>query len=255
MNNKLNTEEIKFMIPDYISGSLNDTDKALVEDAIKQSDEVREFYSEMKSTLDFVGNVKFTEPSPEYWNSLLPRIHDKIESRESAGFSWHKVAAMWKVLVPIAAIILIALVYYIVKPSNTQLTEEKKTEEIKKEIPKDNIDNSNKDNTKQEKLTEDKKKEEPVKEPNQNNNAKNNAVNRYSLDPDNATAKNIIPEEEIKEIPETVKDEELAGDIEETSIFASGESAGLDEETENALKKLDDNEQESLLMELENTNL
>ncbi len=152
MNNKLNTEEIKFMIPDYISGMLNDTDKVQVDEAIKESAEVREFYNEMKGTFDFVSTVKFEEPAPVYWNSLLPRIHDKIDSRESKGFSWDKIASMWKVLVPIAAIILIALVYYMVKPSNTQLTEEKKIEQIKKDTSKDD-NNINKENVKREKVT------------------------------------------------------------------------------------------------------
>ena len=255
MNNKLNTEEIKFMLPDYISGQLNDTDKALVDEAIKESAEVRGFYNEMKGTFEFVSTVKFEEPAPVYWNSLLLRIHDKIESREQKGFSWDKIASMWKVLVPIAAIILIALVYYMVKPSNTQLTEEKKIEQIKKDTSKDD-NNINKENVKQEKVTEDKKTDDVVKEQNDNNKTKKNIIRKYSVKPDNATAKNIIPENESnRDKQETVKDEQLASEIEETAIFADGEGAGFDEETENDLKKLNDNEKETLLQELENTNL
>jgi hypothetical protein len=262
MNNKLNTEEIKFMIPDYISGMLNDTDKALVSEAIKESEEVREFYNEMKGTFDFVSSVKFKEPEPEYWNSLLPRIHEKIDSRETeaSGFSWDKIAAMWKILVPIAAVILIAVIYYLVQPSNTQLTEEKKTEEIKKNdlIKNDSSKDENniKENIKQEKVTEDKNNDNIVKEQNDGNKTRNNSIKRNYTKPDNATAKNIIPEiENIKESQEPVKDEQLALDIEETSMFADGEGAGFDEETEDDLKKLNDNEKEVLLQELQNSNL
>ncbi len=255
MNNKLNTEEIKFMIPDYISGMLNNTEKAKVEEAIRDSKEVKEFYNEMKGTFDFVSTVKFEEPASQYWNSLLPRIHDKIDSCEQKGFSWDKIASMWKVLVPIAAIILIALVYYMVKPSNTQLTEEKKIEQIKKDTSKDE-NNGNKENIKQEKVTEDKKTDDIVKEQNDNNTTKKNMIRKYSVKPDNATAKNIIPDnEQVKEIRDPVKDEQLASEIDETAIFADGEGAGFDEETENDLKKLNDIEKETLLQELENTNL
>lgn len=73
---------------------------------------------------------------------------------------------------------------------------------------------------------------------------------------DNQTAKDVTPVEEIKEVVKDVpKEENLAADIEESSIFASGESAGLDEETEAELKKLDDKDRNKLLEELLNSNL
>ena len=259
MNTKLNTEEIKFMIPDFITGTLNETDKTLVEDALKNSAELQEFYNEMKGTFELVSSVKYTEPAPQYWNSLLPRIHDRIDSREAKGFSWDKISALWKVLVPIAAVILIAVIYYIAKPSNTQLTEEKKTEQIKKneQIKNDTSkDNGNKEEIEKNKITEEKKNDNIVKEQNLQNN-KSNLTKKNSIKPDNATAKNEVKEDNkiVKEIPEVVKDEQLASEIDETSLFADGEAAGFDEETENDLKKLNDNEQQLLLKELENTNL
>src|SRR5688500_3832424 len=120
MNNKLNIEELKYLVPDYITGQISDPDKAAVEDALKQSAELREFHNELKSTFEFVGTVKFEEPSPQYFNNLLPRIHQRIEEQEAKKFSWDKVASFWKVLVPVAAIVVIALVYYMVKQSDTQ---------------------------------------------------------------------------------------------------------------------------------------
>lgn len=255
MNNKLNTEDVKFMIPDYISGQLNDTEKAMVEEAIKESAEVRGFYDEMKYTFDFVSTIGFEEPAPGYWNSLLPRIHDKIDSRESKGFSWDKIASMWKVLVPIAAIILIALVYYIVKPSNIQLTEEKKIEQVKKDTSKDE-NNDSKENIKQEKVSDDKNTDNIAKEQNNFEKNNNNVVKNISTKPDNATAKSILPEMEPVQVTlEPVKDEQLAVELEETSFFANGEGAGFDEDTENNIKKLNDTEQEMLLHDLQNSNL
>lgn len=253
MNNKLNIEEIQLMIPDYISGELSDKEKALVEDAMKESAELRQFYSEMKETFNFVSSVKFEEPAPQYWNSLLPRIHEKIESREAKGFSWDKVSAIWKVLVPIAAVILIALVYYIVKPTNTQLTEDKKIENIKKDSSKDN-DN----NPKEEKQVEKKNENNLTNEQDKSTEKQNNFIKRDNIKKDN----NIVKDEEKSVnnndvIKETVKDEQFAVDvdIEETSIFATGEAAGFDEEIENELKNLNDSEQSQLLDEIINSNL
>ncbi len=253
MNSKINIEEIQLMIPDYISGELSDEEKALVEGAMKESDELRQFYSEMKDTFNFVGSVKFTEPSPQYWNSLLPRIHEKIESRESKGFSWDKVSAIWKVLVPIAAVILIALVYYIVKPSNTQLTEEKKIENIKKDSSKDNSNIP-----KEEKQVEKKNENNLTDEQDKSSEKQNGVIKKDNIKRND----NIVKDEENSVnnndvVKETVKDEQLAVDvdIEETSIFATGEAAGFDEEIENELKNLNDSEQSQLLDEIINSNL
>jgi hypothetical protein len=256
MNNKLNIEEIQLLIPDYITGGLSETEKAQVEKVLKESPELNEFYIEMKETLHFVSSVKFPEPAPQYWNTLLPRIHDKIERRQSEGFSWDKIAAFWKVLVPVAAIVLIALVYFLVKPSNTQLTEEKKIEKIT------NDTSGNNDRIKEEKQVEKKNESEIVKENDnelksdgtdrQNNTVKRNTVNYFD-----EIVKDEVNNNGNSQIKDNVKDEQLVldDDIDETSIFASGETTGLDEETVNELKKLDDSEQRKLLEELINSNL
>jgi len=256
MNNKLNIEEIQLLIPDYITGGLSETEKALVEKSLKESAELNEFYIEMKETLNFVSSVKLSEPAPQYWNSLLPRIHDKIESREAKGFSWDKVAAFWKVLVPVAAIILIALVYLLVKPSNIQLTEEKNIEKIT------NDTSGNNDSVKEEKQVEKKNETNIVKE--QDNERKSEKTDKQNIDAKRNTVKyyDEIVKDEVNNnsndlVKEDIKIEQLVldDDIEETSIFASGENSGLDEETVNELRKLDDSEQTKLLEELINSNL
>lgn len=251
MNNKLNIDEIQHMIPDFISGGLSEEEKTLVENAMSESAELKQFYDEMKDTFNFVSSVKFTEPVPQYWNSLLPRIHEKIESREAKGFSWDKASAIWKVLVPIAAVILIALVYYIVKPSNTQLTEDRKIENIKNDSSRDN-------NVKEEKKVEKKSENSLTDEQDKSTEKQNIIIKRDNVKKND----NIVKDEEKSVnnnnvVKETVKDEQLAVDvdIEETSIFATGEAAGFDEEIENELKNLNDSEQSQLLDEIINSNL
>lgn len=253
MKDKFNIEEIQLLIPDYISGGLNDSERVLVEIAINESAELKQFYIDMKETFNFVGSVKFQEPAPQYWSSLLPRIHEKIESRETKGFSWDKVSAVWKVLVPIAAVILIALVYYIVKPSNTQLTEEKKIENIDKDSSKDN-DN----NPKEEKQVEKKNENNLTNEQDKSTEKQNIIIKKDNVKRND----NIVKDEEKSQnnnavVKETVKDEQFAVDvdIEETSIFGTGEAAGFDEEIENELKNLNDTEQSQLLDEIINSNL
>ena len=214
--------------------------------------ELRGFYNETKKTFEFVSSVKAEEPPQQYWNSLLPRIHQRIEAQEAKKFSWDKVSAVWKVLVPIAAIILIALIYYLVKPSNTQITrDEKKNEKIIKDSSKEN-------NTEEKKIPENKQDERIVKEEKHQpenyvkKNRKTNRVNDDNLAKEEIKIKDDNIQNNIQQEP---LKEDLAADMEETSVFSMGEGAGLDEETENELKNLNNNEQDALLEELESSNL
>ena len=55
--------------------------------------------------------------------------------------------------------------------------------------------------------------------------------------------------------PEQTDNDYTSVDDDETSVFTTGEGAGLDLETEEALKELSDTEQDLLLKQLEKSNL
>lgn len=256
MNTKYNTEEIMMLIPDYITGELSSTEKALVEKALNESPELKELYNDMKSSMGFINSVKQEEPAEQYWNSLLPRIHDKIDARQNEGFSWEKLSVIWKVLVPVAAVILIALVYYIVKPSDTQLTEEKKIEQkLNDSTEKQNIDNKQQENIKE-------KRDDLVKENETPGKIKEDGNYRRSVNNSDKNNENIVKDHtpiDNDETPlkESSNNEQITEelDVDETAVFASGSAAGLDEDTENELKKLNNKEKDKLLEELLNSNL
>lgn len=265
MNNKQNIEEIRLMIPDYVTGSLGEIENKHVEEALAENAELREFYLEMKEAFSFVDSVKPEEPSPAYWNNLLPRIHERIEQQQSAGFSWEKLSVFWKVFAPVAAIVLIAVLYLALRPAETQLTEDKKTESITRDSMK-NPDKQKNPDTQQD-VNGNENKKESINNPNElvkeNPDHKTpNAIEHKTFYRNNGnqnegqTAKDVTQKEEIREVVKDVpKDENLAADLDESSIFASGEGAGLDEETEDELKKLDDKDRNMLLEELINSNL
>lgn len=259
MKSKINIEEIRLMIPDYVTGSLGETEKKYVEEAIAENAELREFYMEMKEAFSFVDSVIPEEPSPAYWNNLLPRIHERIEQQQSAGFSWEKLSVFWKVFAPVAAILLIAVIYFALRPSEVQITEDKKTENVTRDSMK-NPDKQQDVNSNENKKESIDKQNELVKESpdfkTPNTVEQRNNYRSHDVPNDGQTAKDIVPKDEIREAAtDAPKDENLAADIEESSIFASGEGAGLDEETEDELKKLDDNDRNMLLEELMHSNL
>ena len=259
MKSKINIEEIRLMIPDYVTGSLGENEKMAVEEAISGNAGLREFYLEMKEAFSFVDSVKAEEPSPAYWNNLLPRIHERIEQQQSTGFSWEKLSVFWKVFAPVAAIVIIAVLYFALRPSEMQLTDDKKTKNVTidsmKNPEKQQDVNSNESKEKSPDIKNEIVKENPVQNTGEPKEYKNRSV--YEIpQKDDQTAKDVTPKEENRDnVKEIQGDENLASDIEESSIFAAGEGAGLDEETEDELKKLDDKERKMLLEELLNSNL
>lgn len=248
MKKNHNIEELKYLVADHLTGLISKEDNDVLEKALQDSVELREFRDEMKRTLEFVKNVKIDEPSSNYWNSLLPRIHQRIEENESSSFSWDNIASLWKILVPVAAILLIAIIYYIARPVDPGVTKDEKTiEEIKKDSSQDKIEKKSEGVTPKTGNTV--KEELPIE---------NRRIDKKKLN--KTDQKNIVKEEapliDGKEPNQEPVNENLASiDIEEISVFGSGEAAGLDEETENELKKLNDNQLQSLIQDLEQVNL
>jgi len=241
-----NIEEIKLLLPDYISGNIESGDKKLVEDAFENSPELQELFNEMTGTFGFVSKVKFKEPDTLYWTNLLPRIHERLEKTEERKFSWEKVLSYWKVFVPVTAVILLAVVYFTVLNKNDESTiTEKKIEKIdtsrkienteKKEIVKDNNTNT----TEQEKkIPVDKKilKHYPSK---------------YDKTDEKPVQDKILKETPKQEEPELYTEI----DIEEEAVFTGGTAGMVDDEIESGLNTLNRNEQDELLKELINSNL
>lgn len=260
MNNKLNIEDIKCLIPDYISGLVSNEDRTIIENSLKESAELREFYEDIKSTFEFVKNVKFEEPPAHYFNTLLPRIHEKIETRAARKFQWSNIGAIWKIIVPVAAILLFFILYFVLRSPENQLTKKeiKPIEEIKKDTPKTESP-----------IIKDEKKE-PVDQ------EKDNALNKTTDEKISPvqTKKPRIPQQRENEFENTAEnnniskdkaidinidiqnnDELAAIDPDEISIFPGNTNEGIDDETDKALSNLNSNQKDQLIEDLLQSNL
>ncbi len=255
MNNKLNIEEIKYLIPDYITGHLNENEKHIVENAIRDSEEINNFYKEIKGTFDFAGNVKFEEPPRQYWNNLLPRIHQRIEAEKERKTARNPISILWKILVPVAAVILIFIVYQFVISPEKQIVNNNSIYE-KKEIR----DNNTNKVEKTEEHIEEKKDTKTI----QNNidkfnlNKTKRAPKSYNKDTkvEEKIANDKSNDNIIKETNDNNDNEDLASiEVDESSISVTGQAAGFDEEVESDLNKLDVNEQKNLLEQLSTSNM
>jgi anti-sigma-K factor RskA len=257
MKREFNKDEIKRLIPDYITGALSDDEKKKIENAISSSPELIVFYNDVKSVLDLAGSVKFEEPVPQYWNNLLPRIHEKIEEREAArriiGLK-NPFGLIWKVLVPVTAIILIFVIYKIA----TRNSVIEFTNRTAITVPADtNLSQQNAENRKQTKY------EAPVyKETNISKVEKTkkvyikNAEYHVGLNvKDNNTKINLEKEQTKNPVDKDEKENMASQSIDELVYIDSGDENTMDDDMENELSKLNSSEQDRFLEKLSNANL
>lgn len=248
--NKLNIEDIKFLVPDYITGSLDGNEMLLVKEAIDKYPEVKEFYNDMKSTFEFVENTKFEEPGLQYFSNLLPRIHQKIEDREEKKKIKSPAALLWKILVPIAAVIILFLVYMIAFNPGDNVNDRNKTM-VKTDSVKKEIEPEHKAPDVIEKKNEEMVTDNTILIKKQ----KKTTFHRNIV-------KVITTPAEVKEQPEekpqlpAIENDDVAEIMnEEPMILGAGESGTLEGDVESALDELNQNEKAVLLEQLEKSNL
>lgn len=246
MNNKFNIEEIKYLIPDYITESLSENEAKLVKEAIAKYPEVNDLYNDMKSAFALTKNIKYEEPAAQYWNNLLPRIHQKIEEREAASVR-NPFALIWKILVPVAAVIILFLIYQIYfNPSDVNLNNKTlvKTDSVKHDNVKKNETPVIKEENKQ---TVDAVKNNTQLKIKIHNHKQNN-----SFVPKEKEDIYIQKKEDFTE-PQDQDNDDFASI--EYLILGAGERGTLDSDVENDLDNLNNNEQDKLLEQLSKTNL
>lgn len=255
---KYNIEEIKQLMPDYIMGRLNSDEKDIVEKAMESSPELKSLFDEISGTIGFVNNVKIKEPEKQYWVNLLPRIHERIEHADAKQFSWDRLVSYWKIAVPVAAVILIAIIYFTVinKQQGPTITEERKElkktdsliENLNKEIQKNEIVKDKEQIEKPENITELKKHRKLNLSAEQFTAVKEKQILKKEEQDNN----DDIASENLEEIVRSTG--RVFDPMSEESAFIGG-AGGLDDETEEQLGRLNENEQEVLIKELKNSNL
>ena len=161
MDKNKNIQQIEEMLPDFISGTLNESDRMKVEKALAEYPQLNSIYLDYKKTFEFVSSVKFQEPPAQYWNSLLPRIHEKIDRKKEK--LWYPFRNAWKIILPIAALVLIFIVYKTIFSPAPEITKKQAIDSVKTIQPPQEMKVKQPETT--EKTITEVKKEEMVKYP------------------------------------------------------------------------------------------
>lgn len=260
MTNKFDIEKIKLLLPDYVTGSLSEDEAQMVKNAIDASEEVKILYLDMKNALDFAGAVKYKEPAPQYWNNLLPRIHEKIDEREQKSAAKNPLSYIWKVLVPVAAVILIFIVYRISFTPKTEISENEQKNINNEKVEKiDTAEHKTPVEKFIEKPVTPKTNEENIanKKNEKSRNVRHHRTEKIQKNENLANETNDFEKPVSREDIGKITRKELASiaDVDELSIFGAGTPGTLDEDTEKELDKLNKDQQDNLLKELSNSNL
>lgn len=102
-------EDYLYSLPDYVNGKLPDGPlKSGIEDRIKSDMKFRTEYESMLGTLKFVKDTSLEEPPEHYFNSLVPRINERLESAKRPAV--HPVFHLWRYIVPALTVILVMVI-------------------------------------------------------------------------------------------------------------------------------------------------
>ena len=74
---------IRFQLPDYVSERLSETEKEAVAGHLASCASCREEVKRLQIVITEIENIATPKPENLYWVNLLPRIHERIETRSS----------------------------------------------------------------------------------------------------------------------------------------------------------------------------
>jgi hypothetical protein len=75
----MNCKELQLRIPDMIDGTIRGDEKTILEEHVAHCPECSREYAELSVLLAHLKTDEPWAPPQAYWNSLIPKIHDRIE--------------------------------------------------------------------------------------------------------------------------------------------------------------------------------
>jgi hypothetical protein len=110
--NYKNSDKLIFSLPDYLTGEeLGEDIREQIEEKLNNDKSFYEEYLRIKETYEYMKDVE-TDTAPEsYFNSLLPKIHERIELKRSRKSILDYIIGSWKIAVPALTVILLIMVF------------------------------------------------------------------------------------------------------------------------------------------------
>lgn len=121
-DNKYTDEELLHSLVDFADGKeLEDGLKREIEKRIAIDESFRSQYDEIRKTLNFLSEAKFSEPPEHYFNNLPVRINERLYAPATGSF-WERLAPVWKILIPAIPVIAALLIFLFTRDDRNEKT-------------------------------------------------------------------------------------------------------------------------------------
>jgi len=107
-------DDLRYNLPDYITGDLNDDIiKGKIEARLLTDSAFREEYDSLKSTMNFLEAAELEAPSEVYFANLQANIISKVQKPELAEKQsiLEKLLGYWKIVVPALTVCVVIIIY------------------------------------------------------------------------------------------------------------------------------------------------
>ena len=74
--------EMTYLLPDFVNNMLSGDELTMVNEHLATCSDCRREVEELKSLMSGLQHEITAAPSPQYWSSVLPRIHERIERKQ-----------------------------------------------------------------------------------------------------------------------------------------------------------------------------
>ncbi|MDI6766507.1 MAG: zf-HC2 domain-containing protein [Bacteroidota bacterium] len=116
----MNCDKVKFQLPDFVRGNLSNQDQVIVIEHIKKCESCRSEVDSLSEVIQVIQQENTWSPADNYWLSLLPRIHKRMEERSKL--------IMPKLLIKYAVPVMAAVAFIIITleylPTSFQISEQ-----------------------------------------------------------------------------------------------------------------------------------
>ena len=106
----MHTKHVNIVLPDYVRGILDAEDTKHVEEHLKHCQACQANLADVKQVFGAVENTAPGHVEKAYFNSLLPRIHERLE--KGRRFAWSGSPVLNKLALPLGAAVVVAVLLW-----------------------------------------------------------------------------------------------------------------------------------------------
>ena len=106
----MHTNHINILLPDYVRGTLDKDDVAGVEEHLRSCPACQAELEQMGETFESIESAGVGNVPKAYFSSILPQVHQRLDRRRH--FAWNKNPILNKVVLPLGAAVVAAVVVW-----------------------------------------------------------------------------------------------------------------------------------------------